>query len=86
VAYGSPIFARIYSVLRFLSRQIVDASPEQALQEPYLFVLLGAHHHLAFQLDQAVEPPFTINDAVKYLLCMLKNLSAHTGLSDGGRC
>jgi len=31
VAYGSPIFGRIYSVLRFLSRQIVEVSPEQGL-------------------------------------------------------
>jgi hypothetical protein len=48
--------------LRFLSLQIVDVLPERPLQELELFVLLGGHHRFALQLDEGVEPPFTINE------------------------
>lgn len=50
-AYGSPIFARICSILRFLSHQVVHVTHEVPLQQLNLCVLFGAHHHLPLQLD-----------------------------------
>jgi hypothetical protein len=52
--------------LRFLSRQIVDVSAELPRYQPDLLVLLGGQHRFALQLDEAIEPHFTINDAGEY--------------------